>query len=106
MAKSTRTDFLNDDDGDMLINDGDFVSGLSDDKHVSDILSANKGFYRQYPTLGAGILRFLKKQDNNLAEMKREIQVNLQSDGYKINDLTITKEGIMNLDYEPNYNNV
>ena len=104
MAKSTRTDFLYDDDGDLLIIDGDFATGLSDEQHVSDILSANKGDYRQFPTVGAGLIRFVKKQDNNLAELKREIQVNLQSDGYKVTDLTIASTGDMNLDYEPNYN--
>lgn len=103
MAKPNRIDYLYDDSGDILIENGDFVTGLSDDQHVADILSANKGDYRQFPTVGVNMANFLKKQDNNLADLKRQIQVNLEADGYKLTDFNISSKGDLSLDYEPNY---
>lgn len=103
MAASTRTDFLLDDTGDLLIENGDFAIGLSDEQHVSDIVSANKGDYRQFPTVGADLSKFLNKQDNNISQLKRDIQVNLEADGYRVKNFSIDSAGAMNLDYEPNY---
>lgn len=103
MGASTRKDFLYDDDGDLLIENGDFAIGLSDDQNVQDILSANKGDYRQYPTVGVELIKFLKKQDNDFAKLKREITVNLESDGYRVADLAFNSAGEINIDFEANY---
>jgi hypothetical protein len=94
-----RHDIILNDQGDLLIKDGDFVVGESDQQHVELLLSATKGSFLQYPTIGVGLANYVNKQDVDMAELRRAIEVNLKADGYKVNKL-ITEAGNFNVDYE------
>lgn len=71
---------------DLLIDNGDFVVGNSDEQNVRCILEANQGQFRQFPFVGVGIRRML----NGFVEGKerRFIQLQLESDGYKADRIT------------------
>lgn len=77
-------------DGDLVFEDGDIKVAESDRYHIADILQASKGSYRNSPTLGVNIL--LKIAGNANPEfLKREIRQQLESDGYQIDELEVSK---------------
>lgn len=75
-------DYALDDDGDLKIQDGDFVVEPSDTQHVKDILEAFPGEYKQFPLLGVGLLSYLKSQNPN--DAVNVIKQQLQSDGFVV----------------------
>lgn len=78
-------DFLLDESFDMIIKDGDFAIGESDKQQQTCLLMAEKGSYKQYPTVGVGAVTFLK--DENPDELLREIRIQFSADGMKIQRL-------------------
>lgn len=94
-----RTDFLLDEDGDLKIVDGDFVTGDSDAQNVRLILIHTKGSFKQSPLLGVGLVAEL----NGLIDgsVERRIMLNLQADGYKVKSIKSNGE-LLNIDYEAN----
>ena len=85
------TDIKLDEDGDLLIEDGDFVLHESDEAHIEHILISNKGTWRQFPAIGVGLRSFLSGPltrviKNGLAKL---IRVNLTFDGFKIRKLNV-----------------
>lgn len=93
-------DFLLDDDGDLLIQDGDFVVGASDVQHIEDIIQSFAGSWKQYPILGVGILTYLKSQ-NAMAAVS-VIKSQLQSDGYSVGGVKIDTSKGLKVTFEPN----
>jgi len=87
-------DFLLDDDGDLLIQNGDFVVGASDVQHVEDIINSFVGEWKQYPILGAGLLQYLNSE--NAQQASTNIKQQLQSDGYSLQSVKV------NIDSEDN----
>ncbi len=81
-----RKDILLDDTGDLLIEDGDFVVGQSDQQHILHILQAAPGHYKQHPILGANAIAFV---GGNSADLKRNVRLQLHSDGYNVKKLSI-----------------
>ncbi|GAB3194730.1 hypothetical protein ABID22_000126 [Pontibacter aydingkolensis] len=81
-------DFLLNEDGDLAIVNGDLVAGDSDNQHVWDILISHKGWYKEFPFVGVGLQSYLKSAGMQ-QELKSEIQIQLQSDGYKVKEVTV-----------------
>ena len=52
----------------------------SDDQHVTDTINAAPGWWKETPTEGVGIMKYLKGK--NSQELSRAIQINLKADGY------------------------
>lgn len=76
-----RTDFLLNQNGDMQIENGDFLTGESDDQHVDLLLTTNKGINKQHPTLGAELpLEVHGKLDSKVI---RDIKLSMAADGYQ-----------------------
>ena len=91
---------IDDNTGDLKIQvkreNGVIVSGLvigeTDYQNVDFIVIANKGDFKEYPTLGVGLERYLKsvgKQGN----LRREIEIQLGVDGYKAGDVSVSNTG-------------
>lgn len=78
-------DFLLAEDFDLVIQDGDFAIGESNQQHQQCLLLAEKGAYKQFPTTGVAISTYLK--DENPDELLREIRIQFSSDGMKVNRL-------------------
>ena len=90
-------DILLDDDLDLLIQDGDFVVGPSDDQHIELILRATEGHFKEYPLLGANINSMVNGIiDGNY---RKKIRLHLNQDGFKVNSVTYINE-ILNIDAE------
>ena len=80
-----RIDILNDETGDLACVNGDFDSGISDDQHVCDILSASPGQYKQSPMVGASVRDAINGSLSG--ELKNRININLEADSYNVTDL-------------------
>lgn len=72
---------------------GDFSIGESDAQHVQDILNSYAGWWKQTPTLGVGIKRYLGKS-GGIQDVKRQIIVHLKSDGYRTDNVIIQGEKV------------
>lgn len=77
------TDVLLDENGDLLIENGDFSIGESDQQHVNCIFIAHPGHYKQFPLTGFGASRYLKKSTMTKQEFIRNLTMQLEQDGYK-----------------------
>lgn len=101
---AVRMDFLQDKNGDLLIRDGDFVIGESDQQHVEDTLISFPGWWKENPLDGVGVQSFLNSsgQEQTLA---RKIKLELESDGYQVNNPSV-KFVNGQLEINPNANRV
>ena len=85
------TDFLLDEDGDLIIKDGDFATGLSDQDHIENILTANKGAYRLEPLIGVGLQKAINGPDTGVTRqrLKKRTRLNLELDNYRVTAIEI-----------------
>lgn len=92
-------DFLTDDDNILLINNGDFLIGESEDQHIEAILRSEKGHWKETPFLGVGISKAINSS-NQIADIERDILLQLELDEWRsvevdFSDLTdVVVEGI------------
>lgn len=87
------TDFLLDDNGDLLIKDGHFVIGESTSQHKKCLLLAEKGEYRQYPFSGIGLGSYIN--DDLLEELASETQKQFELDGMNVSKIEVFEDGTM-----------
>lgn len=90
-----RQDFLVNDDGTLKTENGDFAIGQSDDQHVGDIFLLLPGELKEFPVMGFGAIRYVKRNIST-DEFKRDLKIQLQYDGYPDADID-TSNGIENL---------
>ena len=84
-------DFLLDEDGDLLIQNGDFVIGNSDNQNVEDIISSFAGEWKEFPFVGVGLIQYLKSQDGQKAT--NIIKTQLQADGFDVKSVQVNPQG-------------
>lgn len=84
-------DYLLDDDWDLQIAGGDFVKGPCNEQDITAMLISGKGNWKQWPLLGIGIQSRLEGAYTaaDLARLKRDISLELEVDGFKVNDVAI-----------------
>lgn len=91
-------DYLLDDDGDLLIQNGDFVSGPSDDQHVYDVLQSFPGEWKQFPLTGAGIIT--ATNTSKPQDQINNARAQLQAAGYQLDILNIFIEnGVLRVSF-------
>lgn len=90
MAKN-RTDILLAEDYDLQVRDGDLVAGPSDEQHIQCILVANPGDFRLAPMVGCGLQRLHHGRISQ--QFRRNMQIQLKADGYRIEDITLDVNG-------------
>lgn len=88
-----------DENGDILLKDGDYVIGESDMQHIEDILDAYPGEYRNAPLLGVYLQRALNGPMDG--SIRKDIRLNLESDNYQVKKVELTTK-IVNVDAERN----
>lgn len=70
-----------DSDGDLLIKDGDFVIGPSDEQHIKDILNSVPGWFKEFPLVGINPFQFLNSRDSS-QQLNQIIKTQLIGDGF------------------------
>ncbi|MBS1641539.1 MAG: hypothetical protein JSR11_03590 [Bacteroidetes bacterium] len=82
-------DFIQDDDLDLYEDDnGNLVEGFSDGQHIQTILSLEPAELKSELLVGVGI----KKKINGVLDgnLRKEVTLQLQGDGFTINTMNIT----------------
>ena len=98
MAKAT--DILLDDDMDYQISStGDFLIGESDQQSTILVLNTNQGSWKFHPICGLGISKYVGSTGTQ-SVMKRDISIQLQADGFKINSILVKEYDDFYLDID------
>jgi hypothetical protein len=84
-------DILLDDDGDIIIENGDFKIGDSDYQHIKDNIDAQKGWFRESSHLGCAVWNKLNGVIDS--SYMQTIRVNLEADGYKVQKVSVSETG-------------
>lgn len=85
-------DLLLTQDYDLEIKNGDFVIGDSQEQSVELLLMSNQGEFKLNPEAGCNILSAKNGTIGRLLD--REIRVQLEADGFQLENLKITEYGI------------
>jgi len=78
------------DNGDLLIQNGDFVIGLSDEQHVADIIYSSPNWWKEFPQVGVNIQMYLSGSGIG-DELNRNLKLQLIADGYTVGKASITQ---------------
>lgn len=78
-------DFAQDEDGDLLIDSGDFVLSASDTMHIEDTIIAHPGWWKEFPQDGVAICNYSKSTGKEQM-LAREIKLQLENDGYQVDN--------------------
>lgn len=89
---------------DLYIVDGDLAIVESDAQHVADTLNAFPGWWKENPADGVGVFQYLNSAGQEQA-LRRSIKINLQSDGYTVNnpEVKVNSDGLFEIN--PNATN-
>jgi len=68
-------------DNDIVVSNNDLVLVESDTQHVIDTINASQGWWKENPTDGVSIFRYLKGRGVQ-QELSRTMKLQLISDGY------------------------
>ncbi|ALU74272.1 MULTISPECIES: hypothetical protein [Tenacibaculum] len=82
-------DLLLDENGDLAIENGDFVIGKSDQQNVEIVLLSNKGEFKEFPLVGFGAINYIKTNVSEI-EFKRNLKMQLEYVGYKNPTIDLT----------------
>ena len=70
--------------------EGDFVITECEQQNIEAILQSNFNSFKEFPTLGAGLLNYLNGSFD-VNDLIRNIQIQLQSDGLSSVELVVNK---------------
>lgn len=85
-------DIALDADGDLLIENGDFVAKPSDKNHIQHIIEAAKGNWRFAPLLGVDITQYINATGTAIHDkIKKNIKRELERDGYVVKIVKLTE---------------
>lgn len=91
-------DIVLDDDGDLLIENGDFAVFKSDGTHIRHIVESARGNWRFSPLLGVDIVGFTNAVGTLASiRMRRIIKSQLEQDGYRVDDVKIQNTENINI---------
>lgn len=92
---------------DLFIANGDLVIAESDTQHVADTINAFPGWWKEHPAEGVGVFQYLNAAGQEQA-LRRSIIINLQSDGYTVNnpEVSISANGQLNINPNATNDNV
>jgi hypothetical protein len=74
-------DFKTDTDGDLFISSGDLAIFESDSQSIVDIITSNKGDWKEYPLCGVGIDNYINSNSSQQF-LTNDIKTQLTNDGF------------------------
>lgn len=77
-------DILLSEEGDLLIQHGDFVIGESTAQHMALLLQSDKGYIRHAPTMGENVVDLLFDDGAGVAAFRAGVEDTFKRDGMKI----------------------
>jgi sulfate adenylyltransferase subunit 1 (EFTu-like GTPase family) len=91
--------FLNDDL--VFSSNGDLLINPSDEVHIEDTIKADVGWWKDNPIDGVGIIKWIGSPALK-QKLQKKIQIELESDGYKVSNPFIKFEPNGQLLINPN----
>jgi hypothetical protein len=85
---AVRKDFGLDDNNDLVILNGDFAIVESDQQHIADTINAYVGWWKEFPIDGVGIGLY-QNSAGGAQQLARKIKIELEKDGYKVDNPVI-----------------
>lgn len=82
---------------DLIIENGDFRIGESDQQHIQTILHAQAGQFYETPLIGVGILDHLNS-GITAARIKNIITKHLTSDNYEVKNVSVADDFTIEID--------
>jgi NurA-like 5'-3' nuclease len=78
------------DEGEFLVENGDFKIIDSNTAHAKSITQATKGDWKMNPEIGCDLLKYLNGSGSNESTILYQIiRKQLENDGFKVQDLTV-----------------
>lgn len=74
-------DFKLDENGDIAIENGDFVITASDQQHILDIMQSVPGWIKEFPLVGFNPYQYLNGRTSS-TDLNKNAKIQLQGDGY------------------------
>ncbi len=89
-------DYLHTDEHDLMIKNGDFVAGYSDEQHVETLLLAQKGEIKAFPLAGIGIRSYGLSPWHYkvMKKLEKHIKLQLKYDGVVKPAVKVSKDKI------------
>ena len=84
-------------DGDIMVRSGGVIIGDNTQDCIERVLMAEKGEFKEYPILGAGLSKWVKST-NKTKSIKREIAIQLGYLGYEGAKAEINDSGKLNIE--------
>lgn len=81
-------DILLDENSEIQFRNGDFLVGPSDKNSIQSILNAFPGWWKQWVSVGVGMIQYLGSR-NKGQEMQRNIKLQLEADGFVVDNIII-----------------
>lgn len=86
---------------DLVIKNGDFVFAPSDEQHIQDTINAFPSWWKENPQDGVGIRSWIGSPAN-AQEANRKIRIQLESDGYNVQNPSVKFDADGKLIVQPN----
>ena len=86
-------DYLQDENGDLIIEDGDLKQGAATSYHQRGLLLFNKGGNRQSPTAGVDAREFILDNIEG-DEILHRVTEEFEGDGMTVNEVIVNGTGI------------
>jgi hypothetical protein len=83
-------DILLDENGELIIENGDFKVGTSDKQSIQSILNAFPGWWKQFSTVGVGMAKYLNSTGKQ-QEIQRNIRLQLEADGFVVDTIIVNQ---------------
>lgn len=95
---ANRTDFALNDNQELVFKNGDLFINESDEQHIADTINAVPGWWKEFPTDGVGII-YYQNSAGGAQQLARKIKIELEKDGYSVNNPVIEfgKDGKLNI---------
>ena len=90
---ATVTGYLHNEEGDLIIENGDFKKGNPLDKEVMIVLTLQKGELKRVPLLGPNLPRLINSV-NGGAKAKQAIRLALERDKKRVNSIKFNNGNI------------
>ena len=100
-----RTDIATDINAELIFKNGDLTIDFSDEQHIQDTINAIPGFWKEFPLDGVAVIRYINSPGGGQL-LAREIKVELESDGYTVNNPVIEFSTNGKLNIYPNANRI
>lgn len=76
-------------DGDLIIQNDDYVYDLSDQQHIKDTINAFPGSWKETFADGVGALSYLNSSGKT-QQLARSIKIQLTNDGYSVGNVQLS----------------